>query len=93
MQQAINLEDNISVNGVFRMASDMVSKAFGQKSPKLPNPCTFLKENKLKHYRYKTLRSGDVQLSVVTEDGYNYYAKARNFSLAYIRLVRNFRAV
>lgn len=91
MLKPINLEDNISVNGVFRIANDMVSSAFGRKSEKLPSPCQFLKQNKLKHYRSSVLANGNILLSIVTEKGIKHLAEQRNFTLAYIKLVRNFQ--
>lgn len=83
----INLEDHSPLN-IFNFAD-----AFAEKpSKKLPTPCQFIKENNLKSFRSKTLKNGNIRLSVVSKSGHNFYAIQRNFVLAYIKLVRNFQS-
>ncbi|MEN5130464.1 hypothetical protein [Elizabethkingia anophelis] len=84
MLSTINLGDHSPLN-IFGIV-----KAFDAIPTKLESPCKFFKKNKFKYYRYKVLKKGDVRLSVVSQDGTEYYAIQRNFPLAYIKLVRNF---
>ncbi len=90
MQHLINLEDNAKSN-VIRSTSDSVNSWFERpKLTKLDTPCQFLQKNNLKHYRMKVLKNGLILLSVYDRAGKHYYAKQRNFKLAYISLVRKF---
>ena len=90
MQQTINLEDTPSNMDIFRLASAQAFNGFTEKSKKLDTPCEFFRKNKLKSFRYKVLKKGDVRLSVVLANGKEHYAIQRNFVLAYIKLVRSF---
>lgn len=84
-QNLIHLEDVKNLN-IFSFAKAFLPK----KKDKLPTPCEFLKLNKLKHYRYRYSKDGNVILSVCTAEGKNIHSKERNFQMAYIKLVRNF---
>lgn len=89
MQQTINLEDTPSLD-IFRFAGAQAVKGFNQKSSKLDTPCEFFRKHQLRSFRYKTLMKGDVRLSVILPDGCEFYAIQRNFTLAYIKLVRSY---
>lgn len=82
----VTLQQDGSLLNIFSYAD-----AFARpRREKLPSPCSFLRDNKLKRYRYRKSKDGNVILSVVSEQGRNFYAKERNFVMAYIKLVRNF---
>ena len=85
----INLEDGNST--LPRSANESATNWFSPKKlPKLEKPCEFLRKNNFKHYRMKILKDGKTLLSVYDSKGKHFYAKQRNFSMAYISLVRNF---
>ena len=84
--QFIHLEDVARLN-IFQFAQAFLPK----KKEKLPTVCEFMKMHKLKHYRYRKSKDGNVILSVCNAAGRNFYAKERNFQMAYIKLVRNFK--
>lgn len=83
-QNNIHLEDVKNLN-IHSFAEAFIPK----KKEKLPTPCEFLRKNLLKHYRYRFSKDGNVVLSVCTADGRNIHSKERNFSMAYIKLVRD----
>lgn len=89
MTHTINLEDTPSLD-IFRFAGAQAMKGFSQKSSKLDTPCEFFRKHHLRSFRYKVLRMGDVRLSVILPDGREFYAIQRNFTLAYIKLVRSY---
>jgi hypothetical protein len=90
MLSTINLEDTPSNMDIFRLASAQAFNGFTEKSKKLDTPCEFFRKNKLSSFRYKVLKKGDVRLSVVLSNGHEHYAIQRNFTLAYIKLVRSY---
>lgn len=85
--QTTQVNDYGSFN-IYQFADAFLPK----KKEKLPSVCEFLKINKLKHYRYRYSKDGNVILSVCTAEGKNYHSKERNFQMAFIKLVRNFNA-
>lgn len=89
MTHTINLEDTPSLD-IFRFAGVQAVKGFNEKPKKLDTPCEFFRKNKLRSFRYKVLKKGDVRLSVITPEGKEHYAIQRNFILAYIKLVRSY---
>lgn len=89
MTHTINLEDTPSLD-IFRFAGAEAMKGFTRKSSKLDTPCEFFRKNKLRSFRYKILKMGDVRLSFSLPDGREFYAIQKNFSLAYIKLVRSY---
>ncbi|MFC4688662.1 hypothetical protein ACFO4P_17100 [Epilithonimonas pallida] len=82
--QTTQVNDYGSFN-IYQFAEAFMPK----KKEKLPTPCEFLRKNLLKHYRYRFAKDGNVILSVCTHDGKNIHSKERNFSMAYIKLVRD----
>lgn len=83
--ETINLDDYPTL-GISSFAN-----AFTERSPKLPTPCQFFRENKLKNLKVRRLKDGNVRIGFTTSKGKEFSAIQRNFQLCYIRLVRNFQ--
>jgi len=80
-----------SVLGIIRTASENAFSWFtAPAKPKLETFCEFQKKNKFRYYRARKLKTGEIVLSVKTNDGKFITERARNLHLAFIKLQRNF---
>ena len=86
----INLEDD-SPMSFLQKTSDNVRQWF-QKEPfnKVESPCKFAKKNKIRCFRSRKLRNGNLRLSLLTQEGLEIFCYAKNFSKAYTQLVEKF---